>query len=96
MLEYNPGRSFDFERDNRRTCTENVCASVGDCVYGCPQYEVSSVRLTNTKTFLVSSVGLNSWSGRMEVIGYESHDVALMMESLSDGFWIDNALSVCR
>jgi hypothetical protein len=32
----------------------------------------------------------------MEVLGYECHDCGLSLESLSDGFWINNLLSVCR
>jgi len=54
------------------------------------------LRITNSKAFLVPSVGLNSWSGRMEVIKYEAHDVGLALESLEKGFWIDQMLSVCR
>lgn len=33
----------------------------------------------------------------MEVVNYECHDARLAIESLSSqGFWIDNMLSVCR
>jgi hypothetical protein len=46
--------------------------------------------------FLTPSTGLNSWSGRMEILGYESHDVGLSLESLESGFWIDNMLAQCR
>lgn len=95
ILEYNPGRDFDFDNHDRRTCTFNACQA-GDCNYGCPEYDLDAVRFTNTKTFLVPSVGLNSWSGRIEISGYESHDIALTMEALSDGFWLDKALTVCR
>ena len=95
VLEYNPGRDFDFANHGRATCTVNACA-LGDCAYGCPQYDTVPIRLTNSKVFLVSSVGLNSWTGRIEVVGYEAHDVALMLEALSDGFWLDNALVACR
>jgi hypothetical protein len=95
ILTYNPGRDFDFANHDRSTCTVNACA-LGDCAYGCPAYDMVPIRLTNSKTFLVSSVGLNSWTGRIEIIGYEAHDVALMMEALSDGFWLDQGLVTCR
>lgn len=53
---------------------------------------------------ILRSIGLNylfcaiqnSWTGRIEIIGYESHDTGLALESLSDGFWLDNALIVCQ
>lgn len=32
----------------------------------------------------------------MDITGYECHDCGLSMESLSDGFWINNMLTVCR
>ena len=95
VLEYNAGRDFDFTNHARMTCTVNACA-LGNCAYGCPQYDMGAVRISNTKVFLVPSVGLNSWTGRIEVSGFEAHDVALMMESLSDGFWLDQGLAVCR
>jgi hypothetical protein len=59
VLEYNPGRSFSFERDDRRTCKVNNCAPpYSDCVYGCPQDEVDWLRITNSKAFLTAGVGL--------------------------------------
>lgn len=38
----------------------------------------------------------NSWTGRVEVIGFESHDGGLGVEALSEGFWLHNALIQCR
>lgn len=52
--------------------------------------------MTNSKAFLAAGVGMNSWSGRMEIIGFEAHDNSLSIEALSDGFWINNLLAVCR
>lgn len=92
VLEYNPGRSFSHDR---RPCKVNACA-LGDCDYGCPVEDRAFIRITNSKTFLVYGVGFNSWSGAMEVVGWESHDTGLSLESLAEAFWIDNALAVCR
>lgn len=52
--------------------------------------------MTNSKAFSISGAGLNSWSGEMELVGFEAHDVALSVESLASGFWIDDMLAVCR
>ena len=39
----------------------------------------------------------NSWTGSMEVIGYESYDSQQAIESLSSfGFWIDSMHVECR
>jgi len=88
VFKYNPGRSFNFFEHNRETCavSEDYCQ---------PKNKLW-VPLTNTKAYLNAGVGLNSWSGRMELRGFESHDNGLSVESLSDGFWIDNMLSACR
>jgi hypothetical protein len=123
LLQYNPGRSFNFWRDDRRPCSVNNCAApYNDCAYGCPESKESWVRMTNSKAFLTAGVGVvrafiiffilhlngdliqfscrplpkNSWSGRMELINFESHDARLSVEALSSGFWIDNMLAVCR
>lgn len=32
----------------------------------------------------------------MDIVGYECHDCGLSLESLSDGFWVNKLLSVCR
>jgi hypothetical protein len=52
--------------------------------------------LYNSKVFQVANVGINSWSGRMEVIGYETHDVGLALEALESGFWVTEMLAECR
>jgi hypothetical protein len=91
VLEYNPGRS-----GARRSCRVNACV-LGDCDHGCPIDDLVFLRISNSKAFRIAGVGLNSWSGSLEVVGWESHDVGLAIESLnSEGFWIDNALIVCR
>jgi hypothetical protein len=95
VLEYNPGRSFDFTNHARRPCNVDPCA-LGDCNYGCPHYEQAYIKMTNTKTYLAAGTGFNSWSGAMEILSYEAHDVGLSLESLADGFWIDDMLAVCR
>jgi hypothetical protein len=90
VMEYNAGRGGD-----RSPCKVNAC-ELGNCDWGCPADQRTSIRITNTKAFLTAGVGLNSWSGSMEVIGWESHDTGLALESLSEGFWLDKALIVCR
>jgi G8 domain len=95
VLEYNPGRSSNFNEHNRKTCAIDLCAQ-GDCNGWCPFEMQAFVRLSNSKAFLIPSVGLNSWSGRMEILGYESHDSALSIEALEPGFWVDDMLVNCR
>ena len=95
VLEYNAGRDFNFNDHGRNTCARDLCAA-GDCSGWCAENEQLWFRMTNTKAFLVPSVGLGSWSGRMEIVGFEAHDVGLSIEALASGFWIDNMLAVCR
>jgi hypothetical protein len=93
VLEYNPGRGGD-----RTPCKVNAC-NIKDwnCKdWGCPVEEKAFLRVTNSKAFLVAGVGLNSWTGTMEIVGWESHDTGLAIESLAESFWIDKALAVCR
>jgi G8 domain len=91
VLEYNPGRSGD-----RSPCRVNACV-LGDCDYGCPIDDQVFIRVSNSKAFRIAGVGMGSWTGGLEVLGWESHDVGLAIESLSSaGFWIDSALIVCR
>jgi hypothetical protein len=52
--------------------------------------------MSNSKAFLTPGVGLNSWFGNMEILGFESHDAGLSINSLSPGFWLQNLLAVCR
>jgi hypothetical protein len=89
-LEYNPGAAANLE-ESRTPCNVDTF-KLGYC----PEDDKAWIRMTNSKAFLVPGVGFNSWSGRMEVIGYETHDVGLAIESLNDGFWIDSMLAVCR
>jgi hypothetical protein len=92
-LIYNAGR--DSTNGNRSPCLVNQCAK-GNCdAYCAPQHQ-AWVRMTNSKAFLIPSVGTKSWSGRMEVVGYEVHDAGLALEALESGFWIDDMLVVCR
>jgi hypothetical protein len=59
LLQYNPGRSFNFYRDDRRPCSVNNCAApYNDCAYGCPESKESWVRMTNSKAFLTAGVGV--------------------------------------
>lgn len=90
VLQYNPGRSF-FGRDP---------CNVDPCLYyycpACPQVGKSWIQVTNSKAFLHAGSGLNSWTGRIEVIGFESHDGGLGLEALSEGFWLHNGFIQCR
>ncbi len=54
------------------------------------------MRITNSKAFLAPSIGLSTWSGRMEIIGFECHDCGLSIQALASGFWIDDVLAQCR
>jgi len=92
ILVYNAGR--DTSR-TRSPCTEDKC-SLGNCNAWCNAEVRAWNRITNSKAFLVPSVGLNSWSGRMEVDGFEAHDISLGLEALSGEFWINDLLVVCR
>ena len=91
VLTYNPGRGTH----RRNTCFVDQCAN-GNCDRNCPSYERAWIQMTNSKSFLAASVGLNSWNGRMEILGFEAHDVGLTLEALQNGFYIDNLLGVCR
>jgi len=91
-LVYNAGRDTNTLRS---PCLVDQCQE-GDCNKYCPSVNKAWNRITNSKVFLVPSVGLNSWSGRMEVVGFEAHDVSLGLEALASGFWISDMLVVCR
>uniref|UniRef100_A0A7S4S4Y0 G8 domain-containing protein n=1 Tax=Ditylum brightwellii TaxID=49249 RepID=A0A7S4S4Y0_9STRA len=92
-LEYNAGR--DQSKGIRSPCKVDHCAA-GNCGTYCQPYDQHWNRISNSKTFLVPGPGMNSWSGRAEIVGYESHDNGLSLEALESGFWIDNMLSQCR
>jgi len=93
-LAYNPGRPYSFD-NSRFTCQQDFCPT-GNCFGWCEEGDRLWVKVTNTKTYLAAGAGLNSWSGRMEIIGYESHDTGMALQALEAGFWIDNLLAVCR
>jgi len=92
-LVYNAGR--DQSNGLRSPCLVDLCES-GHCDDWCSEGNRAWVQMTNSKVFLVPSSGTNSWSGRMEVIGYESHDTGISLEALESGFWIDQMLVACR
>jgi len=93
-LEYNAGR--DQSKGRRAPCLVDKCVTNNNCDAYCAEGERAWYKLTNSKVFMVASPGLNSWSGRMEVISFEAHDVELGMEALESGFGIDNLLVECR
>ena len=95
ILEYNPGRDFDFYNHGRFPCKVNGCDEYNDCSR-CNEDDKAWIEVTNSKVFLVPGVAYNSWHGRMEVLGIETHDVGLSLESLSNGFWLKDMLAVCR
>ena len=96
VLTYNPGLSFRVRQDSRNTCSVDFCELRDNCLGSCSPKDQLWVRLTNSKAFLSAGVGMKSWSGRMEIIGFESHDNGLSVEAFEKGVWIDNMLTVCR
>ena len=94
LLEYNAGR--DQSKGTRSPCLVDKCVENNNCGSYCYEGERAWYKLTNNKVFMTASPSLNSWSGRMEVIRFEAHDVALGMEALQDGFGIDQLLVECR
>jgi hypothetical protein len=95
-LVYNAGRDLSFINGRRLPCKIDMCLTSGGCDDWCPPEERAWIQLNNTKAFLTPSTGLNSWSGRMEILGFEAHDIGLSLESLESGFWIDKMLAQCR
>ena len=97
LLKYDPGRGDGSSGRNRRVpCLVDKCATTGDCDSTCREDEWAYIRMTNTKAYQTAGVGLNSWSGRMEIVGIEAHDVGLSLEALEPGFWIDSLVATCR
>jgi len=94
LLEYNAGR--DQSKGSRSPCLVDKCSENNNCDAYCYEGQRAWYKLTNNKVFMTASPSLNSWSGRMEVIRFEAHDVALGMEALEDGFGIDQLLVECR
>jgi len=82
-------------QQNFQRCDINACEKSSSC--NCPSVNRQFLDFSNNKAFLSASVGFKSWSGTMNVMGWETHDVSLSLESLSGGgFWITDMLSVCR
>jgi hypothetical protein len=58
-LQYNPGRSNEFLRDERKPCSVNACAPPhNDCVWGCPESDPVYGKMTNSKAFLIAGKGM--------------------------------------
>jgi len=94
-LEYNAGR--DQAKGGRSPCLTDYCVTNGDCGSYCFEGERAWYQLSNSKIFLTASSGLSSWSGGMEIQGFEAHDVELGLESLSAiGFGINDFYIECR
>lgn len=93
-LVYNAGR--DQSKGFRRPCKLNMCATSGGCDDWCPPDQRAWIQLYNSKAFLTPAVGLNSWSGRIEILGFEVHDMGLSLEALEAGVLIDRLLAQCR
>jgi hypothetical protein len=93
VLEYQAGRDMV---QRRSTCLVDKCKS-GNCGAFCKRDEQGWMKVSNSKAFLIANVGLGSWSGRLDILGYECHDCGMSMEALSsDGFFAQNVLVQCR
>jgi len=92
-LVYNAGR--DQNMGSRSPCYKDWCAA-GNCNGYCQPTDQAWNLLEQNKAFLTPGPGMNSWSGRAEIVGYETHDVGLALEALESGFWISDLLAVCR
>jgi len=86
VLEYNAGRDNNGN-ERRDPCVDDP--ETGNCIS-------TQNHITNSKVFLVGNVGIGSWSGKMDVVNYEAHDVGLGLEALVSGFWIDQMTVACR
>eukprot|EP00934_Nitzschia_sp_Nitz4_P002604 Nitzschia sp. Nitz4//scaffold396_size11502//5699//11254//NITZ4_009037-RA/size11502-snap-gene-0.7-mRNA-1//-1//CDS//3329550271//2594//frame0 len=84
LQEYIAGR--DQSRP-RAFCEDNP--DTGEC-------ESTFSVISNSRVYQAGNVGFGSWSGSMEVHGYESHDSGMAFETLAGGFWVDNMHVVCR
>jgi hypothetical protein len=92
-LMYNPGR----QNPARSTCAIEPCESnhwSGGCSCEGTGYEAYTT-LQNTKVFLSAGVGISHWGARVEVVGFEAHDVALSISILGAGY-IHDGLIRCR
>ena len=94
VLEYQAGRDLKNVRD---TCNANPCDYPGGCAALCQPWDQAWAKVTNSKSFLVAGIGLGSWGGRVDVVGFECHDCGLsIMGQTTDGFSVRNLLGVCR
>lgn len=79
---------------NRMTNTKTFLASV----YGLVSV-LSAVGFFRVWVVLCSYLFVDaqfSWKGRMELDGFEAHDVGTLMEFFENGFWMNRILLVCR
>ena len=86
VLSFNAGRDLNLTRDPCKTHTPGPCA---------PKDQLW-MKFTNTKVYLTPAAAIQSWSGRLEVVGYETHDVGRALNIYANDFWVDNMLAVCR
>ncbi|KAI2493236.1 hypothetical protein MHU86_21310 [Fragilaria crotonensis] len=94
ILEYQAGRDLNNQRS---TCLLDKCQSSAGCGSFCTQWQQAWMRVSNNKAFLTPSIGLNSWGGRLDVVGFECHDCGLCMQAqATDGFSAHDVLVACR
>ena len=88
-LVYNPGRVVAGRPTCRCEPKEPSCAPYGRCLE--PGYTV----FNNTKVFLLKGTGISHWGSRIELRGFEAHDVGLAAAILGYGY-ITDMLVRCR
>jgi hypothetical protein len=94
ILEYQAGRDLDNQRS---TCLLDKCLSSAGCGSYCSQSQQAWMSVSNTKAFLTPGIGLNSWGGRIDVVGFECHDCGLSIQAqATDGFSAHDVLVACR
>jgi hypothetical protein len=74
------------------TLVNQICAQQVLVEHGVWGKNQAFIRITNTKVFLAAYVGFNSWSGRMEVLGYE---MSRLLASLSKPLRQDFGSTIC-
>ena len=89
-LRYNPGRS----NPARDTCTHPYGTDEQD--HTCVVANKAFTRFDDTKVFLSRGVGMSHWGVRVEVVGFEAHDVGLSLAILAEKGHLSNALVQCR
>ena len=90
ILKYNAGRDARNEERRKPCKDEDFDEAKGKCL------KTYWNQITNSKVYQVGNVGLGSWSGEIEILGFECHDCGLTMEALVQGFWADDVAAVCR